>query len=40
MPFTRYSKRFIDTRTQSKITNHDLSSDIGTFFKSFKINPP
>ena len=40
MPFTRYGKGFIDTRTRSKITNHDLSCDIGTFFKSFKINPP
>ena len=26
-PLPRYGQRFIETRTRSKITNHDLSSD-------------
>ena len=34
-PLPRYGERFIDTRTQSKITNHDLSPDIEIFFKIF-----
>ena len=27
-----YGERFVDTRTRSKITNHNLSSDIEIFF--------
>ena len=34
-PLPRYGERFIDTRTQSKITNHDLSPDTEIFFKIF-----
>ena len=35
-PLPRYAEHFIDTRTQSKITNHDLSSDIEIFFNFLK----
>ena len=32
----RYDERFIDTRTQSKLTNHELSSVIDIFFNFLK----
>ena len=35
-PIPRYDECFIDTRTQSKITNHNLSSDIEIFFNFSK----
>ena len=31
-----YAKCFLDTRTRSKITNHDLSSDMEIFFNFLK----
>ena len=31
-PLSRNGKRFINTRTRSKISNHDLSFDIEIFF--------
>ena len=38
-PLPRYAERFIDTRTRSKITTHDLSSDIEFFFNFLKQFP-
>ena len=35
-PLPRYGERFIDTRTWSRITNHDLSSDIEIRFNLLK----
>ena len=35
-PPLRYGERFINIRTQSKITNHDLSSDIESFVNFLK----
>ena len=37
--FPRYSERFIDTKTRSKITYHDLLSDIESFFNFLKQFP-
>ena len=34
-PLPRYGELFIDTRTRSKVTNHDLPSDIEIFFSVF-----
>ena len=35
-PLRRYDERFIDTRTQFKITNHNFSSDIEVFLSFLK----
>ena len=35
LPLPRYDERYIETRTESNITNHDLSPAIEIFFKFF-----
>ena len=35
-PLPTYVKRFIDTRTRPKITNHDISSEVEIFFNFLK----
>ena len=36
LPLPRYDERFIDIKTRSKITTHDLSFDIEIFFNFLK----